>query len=241
MDGTVAQRVGELDAESSEVAEDAQHALIAMGPEAVNELIAAVPGLGPFGQLCAIEVFTALQDPLPGDVLVGLLDSGNSTVRQWAAEALADLGIQRAVPGLRRAYESFRQRGEAPDDSEGVALRSALSELGARDVVVPPRAAALRRSLEYLDPAWPTVHLAEVIEQLAAHGQAVLYFQVWKVKPGGQAFGGHGPGIDWEVDRRLPWARIVADCRDWALPAAEATDKAPDLVATICWIDASDL
>ncbi|GAA1345461.1 hypothetical protein GCM10009647_090050 [Streptomyces sanglieri] len=137
-------------------------------------------------------------------MLVGLLDSGNSTVRQWAAEALADLGIQRAVPGLQRAYESFRQRGEAPDDSEGVALRWALSELGARDVVVPPRAAALRRSLEYLDPAWPTVHLTEVIEQLAAHGQAVLYFQVWQVKPGGEAFGGHGPGIDWEVDRRLP-------------------------------------
>ncbi|WSA74317.1 hypothetical protein OG930_44565 [Streptomyces sp. NBC_01799] len=69
----------------------------------------------------------------------------------------------------------------------------------------------------------------------------MLYFQVWQVKPGGEAFGGHGPGIDWEVDRRLPWARIVADCRDWALLAAEATDEAPDLVATICWIDASDL
>lgn len=64
MDGTVAQRVGELDADSSEVAEDAQHAQIAMGPEVLNELIAAVPGLGPFGQLCAIEVFTALHDPL---------------------------------------------------------------------------------------------------------------------------------------------------------------------------------
>ncbi|MGX1675537.1 hypothetical protein [Streptomyces sp. NPDC055400] len=68
MDGTIAQLVGELDADLSEVAEDAQHALIAMGSDALDELIAAVPGLGRFGQLCAIEVLTALQDPRPGDV-----------------------------------------------------------------------------------------------------------------------------------------------------------------------------
>lgn len=131
MDGTIAKRVGELDADSSEVAEDAQHALIAMGPEVLDELIAAAPYLGAFGQLCAIEVFAALKDPRPGDVLMGLLGSENATVRQWAAEALADLEIQRAVPALQRAYEAFRQRGEAPDDSEGVALRWALTDLGA--------------------------------------------------------------------------------------------------------------
>ncbi|MGW3084127.1 HEAT repeat domain-containing protein [Streptomyces sp. NPDC001110] len=241
MDSTVTQWVGELDADSSEVASDAQHALIAMGPEVLDELIAAAPHLGAFGQLCAIEVFTALKDPRPGEVLIGLLESENATVRQWAAEALADLEIQGAVPALQRAYEAFRQRGEAPDDSEGVALRWALTDLGARGVVIPPRAAALRASLDNLDPAWPTVHLAEVIEDLAAHDQAVLCFQVWRIKQDNGAFGGHGPGIDWDIDRQLSWAQIVADCRDWALLAAEMTDKAPDLVATICWIDASDL
>ncbi|MFF8725753.1 HEAT repeat domain-containing protein [Streptomyces sp. NPDC015171] len=241
MDGTIAQRVGELDADSSEVAEDAQHELIAMGPEVLDELIAAVPHLGAFGRLCAIEVFTALKDPRPGDVLIGLLDSENATVRQWAAEALADLEIQHAVPDLQRAYEAFRKRGEAPDDSEGEALRRALTDFGAREIVIPPRAAALRASLGNLDPAWPTAQLAEVIEDLAAHGQAVLYFQVWQIKPNNEAFWRRGPGIDWDVDRQLPWARIVTECRDWALLAAEATDKDPDLVATICWIDASDL
>ncbi|MER5386411.1 HEAT repeat domain-containing protein [Streptomyces sp. NPDC002688] len=241
MDGTVTQRVSELDADSSEMAEDAQHALIAMGPEVLDELIAAAPHLGAFGQLCAIEVFTALKDPRPGDMLVDLLDSENATVRQWAAEALADLEIQRAVPALQRAYEAFRQRGEAPDDSEGVALRWALADLGAREIVIPPRAAALRASQDNLDPAWPTAHLAEVIEDLAAHDQAVLSFQVWRIRRDIGAFGGHGPGIDWGIDRQLSWGQIVADCRDWALLAAEATDKAPDLVATICWIDASDL
>ncbi|MCX4682964.1 HEAT repeat domain-containing protein [Kitasatospora purpeofusca] len=241
MDSTVAQRVGELDADSSEVAEDAQHALIAMGPEVLVELMVATPGLGVFGQLCAIEVFTALKDPRPGEVLIDLLDGADATVRQWAATALADLGIQRAVPALRRAHEAFRRRGEAPDDCEGVALRWALTDLGAREPVLPLRAAALRASPDILDPAWPTAHLAAVIEDLAAHDQAVLYFQVWRIKQNNGAHGVNGPGIDWEVDRRSPWARIVADCRDWALLAAEATDKAPDLIATICWIDASDL
>ncbi|WP_435647439.1 HEAT repeat domain-containing protein [Kitasatospora purpeofusca] len=174
-------------------------------------------------------------------MLIDLLDSTNATVRQWAADALADLGIQRAVPALRRSYEAFRQRGEAPGDSEGSALRWALTDLGARGTVLPPRTAALRAPSEILDPAWPTADLAEVVEDLAAHDQAVLHFQVWRIKQDNRVHGGLGPGIDWDVDRRLLWARIVADCRDWALLAAEATDKAADLIATICWIDASDL
>jgi hypothetical protein len=41
MDGAIALRVGELDADAGEVAEDAQHALIAMGPDVLEELIAA--------------------------------------------------------------------------------------------------------------------------------------------------------------------------------------------------------
>ncbi|MGW2376992.1 HEAT repeat domain-containing protein [Kitasatospora sp. NPDC001683] len=241
MDGTIAQRVSELDADSTEVAEDAQYALIARGPEVLDEVMAATPGLGRFGQLCAIEVFTALNDPRPADVLIGLLVSDCDTVRQWAAEALAKLGIRRAVPALRRAHEAFRRRGEAPDHSEGAALRRSLTALGAREPVLPARAAALRAASADPDPVWPTVHLAEAIEDLAVHGQAVLDFQVWQRRVDG-TFGYHpGPGIDWDVDRRKPWAEIVAHCRDWALLAAEATDRAPDLVAAIDWIDASDL
>ncbi|WP_369230300.1 HEAT repeat domain-containing protein [Streptomyces sp. R21] len=240
MDSTMARLVGELDAESTEVAEEAQHALTALGPEVLDELIAAVPRFAPFGQLCAIEVFTALRDPRPGDVLIGLLDSESATVREWAAEALADLGIRRAGPAIQRAYDAFRRRGESPGYSEAVGLRDALSQLGAREVVIPPRAAALRVAVGPLDPAWPTFHLAEVIEDFAAHDQAVLYFQLWQVK-NGSAFGAGGPGIDWDIDRRWSWHRIVADCRDWALLAADATARAPDLVATVCWIDASDL
>ncbi|MET9221286.1 MULTISPECIES: HEAT repeat domain-containing protein [unclassified Streptomyces] len=241
MESVIARLVGELDADSSEVAEDAQHGLTAMGPQVLDRLIEAAPGLSSFGQLCAIEVFSALGDPRPGDALVRMLRSDNTVVRQWAAEALAELGIHRAVPDLRQAYENFRRGGEAPDHSEGVGLRRALAELDARSVVLPPAAAGLRRHVEHLDPAWPTACLAEVVDDLAAHGQAVLYFQVWQVRDGGGAFGGGGPSIDWDVDRQKPWPQIVSECRDWALLAADATDKAAHLVATICWIGAEDL
>lgn len=107
--------------------------------------------------------------------------------------------------------------------------------------MITPRATVLLRPLENLGPPWPTVHLAEVVEEPAAHGRAVLGLPMWQVEPGGGIFGHHGPGIDPEIDRRSPWCRIVADCRDRALPAAEATGKASDVVATICWIGASDL
>lgn len=107
--------------------------------------------------------------------------------------------------------------------------------------MVPPRVAALRRSVGKLDTARPTAHLAEVIEELAAHGQAVLSTRVWRITPEGGVLGDRDPGIDREIDRRSPWDRIVADCRDRALLAAEATDRAPQMVATPCWIDASDL
>ncbi|MFC8828467.1 hypothetical protein ACFT9I_24325 [Streptomyces sp. NPDC057137] len=241
MENVIALRVGELDAASGEVAEDAQHALIAMGPQVLDQLILAAPGFGSFGQLCAIEIFRALGDPRPGDVLIGMLGSDNTVVRQWAADALAELEIRRAVPCLRQTYEAFRRSGEAPDHSEGVALRSALNDLGARDVVLPPRTAALRRPVEGLGLVWPTIHLGEAVQDLADHGQAVLHFSLWRVDADGSAHGWLDQGIDWAVDRRDPWPRIVADCRDWALLAAEATDQAPDRVAVICWIDAADL
>ncbi|MEU6552579.1 HEAT repeat domain-containing protein [Streptomyces sp. NPDC046915] len=241
MEDEITRLVADLDAESTEVAEDAQHALTALGPGVLEPLIAAAPALNPFGQLCAIEVFTALADPRPADVLIGMLASESATVREWTAEALAELGVRRAVPRLRQAYDAFRRRGAAPDDCEGEGLRWALTELGAREVVLPARSAALRRPGGMLNGLWPVGHLAEVIRDLADHGQAVLYFQLWEVLPDGGRRGAGGPGIDWDVDRGRPWSETVAHCRDWALLAAEAAAVAPDRVATISWIDAADL
>ncbi|WP_439681243.1 HEAT repeat domain-containing protein [Embleya sp. MST-111070] len=170
-----------------------------------------------------------------------MLGSDDTVVRQWAAEALAGFGVRRAVPRLRQTYESFRQCGKRSDHSEGVVLRWALTELGARLVVLPLRTAALRCQVEGSGLVGPTAHLLEAIGDLADHGQAVLSFQVWRVEADGRARGTHGPDIDWNVDIRSPRSGIVAECRNWALLAAEATAQAPDRVATICWIDAADL
>ncbi|OIJ99664.1 hypothetical protein BIV25_09210 [Streptomyces sp. MUSC 14] len=241
MENEIARRVAELDAESTEVAEEAQHTLIALGPQVLEPLIAAALALNPFGQLCAIEVFTALADPRPADVLIGMLSSESATVRQWAGEALAELGVRRAVPGLRQAYNAFLRSGEAPDESEGEGLRRALTELGARESFLPPRSAALRDPDGEPVDLWPVEHLPEVIRDLADHGQAVLCFQIWELRPDGRRFHVGRPGIDWEVDRDRPWPETVVSCRDWALLAAEAVDVAPDRVVTISWIDATDL
>ncbi|MER5867535.1 hypothetical protein [Kitasatospora sp. NPDC002040] len=73
MDQSIDDLLRELDSDSSEVAEDAQHALIALGQQVVVPLINVVPLLGSFGQLCAIEVFNAVADPRLVGVLIDLL------------------------------------------------------------------------------------------------------------------------------------------------------------------------
>jgi hypothetical protein len=71
--------------------------LIWIGADAIPAVIAGVPSLGGFGQLTAIEVFEEVGDPRCGPALIGLLDSDNPTVREWAAMALASLKIDGAV------------------------------------------------------------------------------------------------------------------------------------------------
>ncbi|MFE1030005.1 hypothetical protein ACFW5I_36705 [Streptomyces sp. NPDC058818] len=83
-------------------------------------------------------------DPRCGTALIGLLDSDNPTVREWAAMALAILDIDDAVEPLRRAYRACLARATPPDWTESVGIRWALTELGARTPVVTPLTARLR-------------------------------------------------------------------------------------------------
>lgn len=241
LDDRIQRWVADLGADSGEVAENAQHRLASLGPQVLDRVMAAVPGLDYFGQLCAIEIFTELGDPRPASVLIELLAGESATVRERAAEALAELRIERAVPAIQAAYAVFRRSGEPPDYTEGVGLRAALTDLGGREQVLPSEGAALRVPVGLFRHAWPVEHLARVIGLLADHGQAVLYFQLWQARPEGRVFRAEFCQIDWAVDRALPWDRIVTHCRDWAqLAAAEASPR-PGLVATIEWIAAADL
>ncbi|WP_411085309.1 HEAT repeat domain-containing protein [Streptomyces sp. 061-3] len=82
---------------------DARAELIWLGSAAIPAIIDGLPSLGGFGQLTAIEVFQEMSDPRCGPALIGLLDSDNPTVREWAAVALASLEIDGAAEPLRPA------------------------------------------------------------------------------------------------------------------------------------------
>ncbi|GAA1070275.1 hypothetical protein GCM10009665_78190 [Kitasatospora nipponensis] len=77
--------------------------------------------------------------------------------------------------------------------------------------------------------------------ELAAAHQAVLYFQLWRIRGDGGLDWTGAPEISWTVDRLRPWATIVEECRDRALPAAGAILAADDLVTMLSWIGPCDL
>ncbi|MCX5011950.1 hypothetical protein OG765_13255 [Streptomyces sp. NBC_00555] len=122
--------VQQLDGEAGE-SYDARAELIWIGSAAIPAIIDGLPSLGGFGQLTAIEVFQEVSDPRCGPALIGLLDSDNPTVREWAAVALAGLEIDGAAEPLRRAYRACLERATPPDWTEPDGIRWALTELGA--------------------------------------------------------------------------------------------------------------
>jgi hypothetical protein len=239
VDGEIARLIGLLDDDSTEVAEDAKDALISIGVEVVEPLVAAVASLEPFGQLSAIEVFEHFGDAAAGPVLIDLLSSEHDTVREWSARAIAQLGVCDAVPALQAAYQRLRASDGRLDDSEAVAIRRVLTELGARDEVAPPLTASLRAPAGGLDHAWPADRLDELINELADHRQAVLYFMLWLVTDSGTFWHGH-ESLDREFDRHAPWLAVVEAARESALLEAAFVPQRPNLFVTLEWIDESD-
>ncbi|MEU4548833.1 HEAT repeat domain-containing protein [Nonomuraea dietziae] len=176
----LAQLIELLDDDSISIADDARDELMTIGIGVMQPLMTAVPRMQPYGQLSAIEIFEHLGDVNAAPVLIDLLDSETSTVREWSANALEQLGIRSAVPALRAAYRRLRTGGVPPDFTEPVALRHAMTTLGGRQQVVPPLTASLRVSTGVLKATCPATRLEEVINDLAKHDQAVLYFQLWR-------------------------------------------------------------
>jgi hypothetical protein len=237
--GDVASLVQLLDG-SEAAAEEAQQALINIGPAALEPLIAATPRLGRYGKLCAIEVLIALRATGAGPVLTELLDSEHETVRAWAAHALGELQVVDAIPRLRFAYQATRKRGTPLDESEPEAIRDALTALGARHPVVPDLVAKLRTDLPTGGEAWPISRLSAVLDELARHGQVILYIQIWAIEANGKV---HWVRHD-RVDDTLPWDRewpdLVSEAHLRARLEAGQAPSGDNLFATISWIDASD-
>ncbi|TQM79744.1 HEAT repeat protein [Saccharothrix saharensis] len=229
-----------LNDDSTEVCEDAKCALMSMGPEVIAPLAAAVGSLDPVAQLCAIEVFDHFDDAAAVPALIGLLGSPDHTVRTWSMESVAALGAHEALPALRAAHRGLRAAGEPPDSGEAVALRLALTKLGARQEVLPPLTASLRTTAGDRGLSWPSERLADVVHDLADHDQAVLGFTLWLV------FRGRGTRIQHErhgrpLDVDRPWRQVVEDARATALVEAASVEPRPDLFATVEWIGRGDV
>ncbi|MGW6983613.1 HEAT repeat domain-containing protein [Streptomyces sp. NPDC054932] len=211
--------------------------LVGIGREATLAIADGLPTLGTFGRLTAIEVFEQVADPRCGPALIALLDDGDPVVREWAATALADLGIDGAVEPLRRAYRACLERATPPDRSESVGIRRALTELGARTPVTPPLTARLHDTTA---DGWPSAHLEAVVNDLADHGQVILYSQFRQVQ-GERTYHASYTAPDWHRDWTAPWEELVEETRTQALLEATETPVGGDVFADITWIDRADL
>jgi hypothetical protein len=232
--------VSRLDDPLTDIAEGAKHALIAQGTRVIPELAAALPGLDRYGKLSAIEVFEACGDRRAGPALVGLLSDADTTVREWAVNALAALGYTEAGPALAQLNARLLRDLIPPHCTEPVAVRSALAGFGLRAHVTPDLTQALARDTGHMQ-AWPVAQLAEVLRDLADHGQVVLYFIVCRTGDHGQLYWTEHEGVGWTFDRSLQWSENVAGARDAALLEAAFVQDTGDLVATIEWIDEGDI
>ncbi|MGW5235589.1 HEAT repeat domain-containing protein [Streptomyces nodosus] len=239
MTSRIERLVQQLD-DSSGPSYDARAELIGMGSDAIPAIVDALPSLGDFGQLTAIEVFEDVGDPRCGPALIGLLDSDNPTVREWAAMALASLDIDGAIEPLRRAYRACLHRATPPDWTEPGGIRWALTELGARTPVVPPLTARLRATAADDAPGWPSAHFTEIINDLADHAQVILYSQFWRVN-GGSTRRVANPGPDWGLDWTAPWEHLVEEARTWSLLEASEAPTGNDTFVAPTWIDRTDL
>lgn len=227
----------ELDEPSEGRADEATAELIAAGDRALEPLLGRVETLGRLGQLCAIEIFEALSAVQAIPALTGMLTSEDATVREWAARALGGLGAQDAVPRLRELLLKSRTRGTPPDWTEPVAIRHALTKLGARNLVIPKELGPRIVEDEQLSLAVPDDSLEDALLALKDAGLVVLYFQRWR--PWKDTWT-RIDGETWELDWSSPWTTLLAESNQLATQAAQARTTDDSAIVTIEWMTAED-
>lgn len=232
-------------------AEDARLALESH-PEAIGPLLAALPTLGRFGKLLAIELLEAwpievvlsAKDPSVEDTVLPLLRDEHDTVREWAAGLLGWVGAVAAVPEIERALQRAKDAGVPLDWTEPGGYRRAQTVLGARTEVLPDEVAALAQiRAAPIDRYWLRGDLIRVIESLSSAGQVVLYVQGWRTEAAarGEPMAFYESGApDYDVDTRGDWADVVARARSAALAAAAAWSEPGANVVTLEWIAETD-
>jgi hypothetical protein len=167
-----------------------------------------MPEFGSFGILSAVELLGEFGDERAGPTLIALLDSEDHVVREWAAGALGELRINDAIDPLKLAYERVKARRTPLHWTEPLAIRNALTRLGAREEIIPPSVARLRlqrmgpNPRHYWERSWEREHVAEVIDALADAGQAIVTVIAWAA--------GGGAHIPTQMGTRLVSAMVGA-------------------------------
>jgi len=103
-----------------------------------------------------------------------------------------------------------------------------LTVLGARQEVLPPLTASLRAPAGSLKRTWPSARLVDVVNDLADHDQAVLYFQLWAAIDGGTFWNGI-ERLSQPLDFDQPWRQVVEAARESALIEASLVVPRPNL------------
>jgi hypothetical protein len=242
VDFSVGDLIGELNYSSEGRGEEAKLELIARGVEVVPALAARVTDLGRLGKLLTIDVFQTLGDARACSSLISLLQDDDTTVVEWSAQALGSLGCREAVGPLLELRSRMVAARVPPEWTGPVAVRWALSDLGARRAVVPEVTARLK-----VQRAGTGMHLfrsadlATVIDDLAGHSQVVLYFQVWRIGNEDHLYWVQSDQEQWTFDWSAPWSNNVAAAHAVALTNAARLVLQPDLLVQPEWIGGDDI
>lgn len=239
---SVSDLIGELNYSSDGRGEEAKFELISRGVEVVPELAARVVGLQRLGKLLAIEALQTLGDPRACSSLIALLRDDDATVVEWSAGALGSLGCPEAVAPLLELRSRLVATKVPPDWAGPVALRRALSDLGARHAVLPVATAKLKvqRSDTNMQ-LFKSADLTTVIEDLAGLSQVILYFQVWRIGDNGHLYWVQSDHDKWSFDWSAPWSDNVAAAHAVGRANAAKLVPQPDLLVQPEWIDQDDL
>ena len=239
---SVGDLIGELNYSSEGRGEEAKFELISRGVEVVPALAARVIDLERLGKLLAIDVFETLGDARACSSLISLLQDYDTTVAEWSARALGSLGCREAVEPLLELRSRLVAARVPPDWTGPVALRWALSDLGARQAIVPEKTARLK--VQRADTGmhlFRSADLATVIDDLAGHSQVVLYFQVWRIGDDGHLYWVQSDQEQWTFGWSAPWSDNVAAAHAVARANAARLVPQADLLAQPEWIDGDDI
>jgi hypothetical protein len=238
--------LADLDNEDTSVALDAQISLEDRGEEAIKPILSLLPSLDFYGQSCALDLLSswsislleAQHNPSVSEVLIPLIRSQSSYVRQWSTYVLGSLGTKEAIPEIEQALKKVKAEGIPLDYTEPVAYRRTLTQLGARTEIVLDRMVLQQQHFKNCGFCWPATLLIECIESLSSQSQVLLYYQAWQ-KRGNSYYWQETP--QYEIDLTGSWNDTVIRSAACAIDTVSKWVPPKNAVVTLEWIGEKDL